>query len=331
MKTGKDFTGGRGLMKTFALVGLVFLSLHAKAIQVTVSITPLAGIVAPLLDEDDQLDVILKPGQSPHDFQMSPADMKKLAQTDLLITVGTPVDMWIRKPAKSFSLAEVGMHQLVGLKQYPIRKGGVWEKHLHQTAGLHDEEHEHQHEHHDDHENEKEAGLKMDGHLWLSVQNAQMLVRQVSQQLQLLKPQRKAVIEAREQAWISKIQQADAQVMTMLKPLQDVPYLVLHDAFQYFQKRYQLNGVGSIQLNPSVSPSLKRVAELRKKIETGAVQCVFKEPQFPEKRVYSVTQGLKVKVGSLDPLGLDADRGYLLYDQFLLSLANQFVDCLKAQ
>ncbi len=121
-----------------------------------------------------------------------------------------------------------------------------------------------------------------------------------------------------------------------LQAVRSVPYMILHDAFQYFEKRYQLTGVGSIQLNPSVSPSLKRVSELRERIKAGQVKCVFKEPQFPAKRVLTVTRGLDVQVGSLDPIGLvtaeeakQSGRAFLLYDEFIKRLASQYLQCLR--
>jgi len=138
------------------------------------------------------------------------------------------------------------------------------------------------------------------------------------------------------QAWLNKLDKTNQQIKQQLQQVQTVPYMVLHDAFQYFEHQYSLNGVGSIQLNPSVSPSLKRVAELRSKIKSGKVSCVFKEPQFPEKRVLSVTKGLGVRVGSLDPMGVvtkefqkETGRDFLNYDVFILQLSHQFNDCLS--
>jgi len=332
-KARKDF----GLL--LIATSLSFFSYSANALTVTVSITPLAGIIAPLLGENDSLKVVLKPGQSPHGFQMTPADMKRLASSDLLVWVDTPVDMWMKKAKNSIGVKALAMHDLKGLVEYPVRQGGVWEKHDHSTHEIekgHATEHDHHNhdEHNHEHDSNENHALKMDGHLWMSVENAILLVKKVSQALQGLSPSEAAQIAAREKQWLSKLQQTDLKVKQQLQPVSQVPYMVLHDAFQYFEKRYQLNGVGSIQLNPAVSPSLKRVKELRDKIAAGDVQCVFKEPQFPQNKVLAVTKGLDVRVGSLDPLGFVKRDGsanqtdYLLYDAFIWQLASQFRDCL---
>ncbi|MDX1352196.1 MAG: zinc ABC transporter substrate-binding protein [Thiomicrorhabdus sp.] len=314
------------------LAGLYWLAVPQAgyAVTVTTSIPPLAGMIAPLLAEDDQLEVILKPGASPHGFQLKPSDLTTLQKSDLVLWVGTPVDNWLQKPIDNFKVKALSMQALADVEQLPIRQGGLWErkshKHLHTD---HEEAHNHEH---------STVMPKMDGHLWMSLPNAQSLIKAASKQLQQLKPEQAALIEQKTQAWLLKIAQTDLQIQQQLQPVKQVPYMVLHDAFQYFEHRYDLNGVGSIQLNPAVSPSLKRVAELRQKIKHGEVRCVFKEPQFPAKRVSVVTNGLDVQVGSLDPIGLvskadqqDGAADYLLYDVFFKRLASQFYDCLATR
>lgn len=336
------------LARQFKLLLLVALlqSTSVQAITITTSIPPLAGMIAPLLSADDEIKVILKAGQSPHSFQMSPANMQQLIDSDLVVWVGTPVDGWLKKPLHSTKAINLAMHDLKELKQFPVRHGGIWEKHLHRDKQHSTEDnghHEHQH-HADNHHDEKEGSHKktpanisqprMDGHLWMSYQNAVLLIEAVSVKLQQLKPNQANDIQQKTTNWLNKLKETDSKVETQLRVVKQQPYLVLHDAFQYFEARYALNGVGSIQLNPTVSPSLKRVSQLRQRIQNGTVKCVFKEPQFPEKRVLSVVRGLDVKVGSLDPIGVlstsdNNQTSFINYDRFMRQLADQFTRCLQ--
>lgn len=321
-----------------------------QALTVTTSIPPLAGIVAPLLGENDKINVVLKAGHSPHSFQMTPKNMRQIAESDLILWVKTPVDVWMKKPLHNSNAEKIGMSDLTGLKRLPVRKGGLWEKHDHHHGeeGHHDEHHDdhhsgshqsgnhekHNNAHHDDHHDEHYADQKMDGHLWLSYENAILLVKEASKKLQMLKPKEANLIKSREAAWLQKLANLDQKINKQLLPLAQANYLVLHDAYQYFEDRYNLQATGSITLNPTISPSLKRVGELREKIENGNIKCVFKEPQFPEKRVYAVVRGMQVNIGSLDPIGVVKDKQaknqlYLPYDQFLQQLSNGYLDCLS--
>ena len=330
---------------------------HASALTVTVSIPPLAGIVAPLLGPEDELNILLKPGVSPHGFQLKPSHVKLLQDSDLVISVGTPVDGWIEKPLQRVHKTSIAMANMENVEQLTLRQGGLWEKkHAHNNEPEHREtdsdvhqhgstEHEHEaaehvstkHEVAEDesasHNHEKPVeSMHLDGHLWMSLHNAKQMVLAVSQRLQIMLPEQKKVIEQRTVNWLVQLDKTDQRIVKRLAKVKTEPFLVLHDAFQYFEHQYGLNGVGSIRLNPELAPSLKRVHELRERIKSGHVTCLFKEPQFPEKRVMSVVTGLDVKLGSLDPMGTSYSLGkpFMAYDAFLEALANQFSNCLMS-
>ena len=342
----KKFSISTTIKTIFTLFALL-ISQQSYALKVTVSIPPLAGMIAPLLSDNDQLEVILNPGASPHGFQLKPSHLRSLHDSDLVLWVGSPVDSWMQKPLTNLGVAEMSLKGLSGIEELPVRQGGLWEKKsrhdtissetVHKDASDDSEEHGHNHEHGHQHESDTSSESKrMDGHLWMSFKNSLLLIEAVSKQLQILKPGDAENIRQRTQAWLNKLEKTNQQIKAQLLPVQTLPYMVLHDAFQYFEHQYSLNGIGSIQLNPSVSPSLKRVAELRSKVKSGKVSCVFKEPQFPEKRVLAVTKGLDVRVGSLDPMGVvskefqkETGRNFLSYDVFILQLSHQFNDCLS--
>ncbi|WP_373019100.1 zinc ABC transporter substrate-binding protein [Thiomicrorhabdus sp.] len=322
--------------------GIFLLSMTSVyAAQITVSIPPLAGIVSPLLDDEDELHVLLKPGVSPHGFQLKPSHLLALKKSDLAIAVGTPVDAWLDKALTHYENTVIKLSELEGVKTLPARQGGLWEKSGHSHGdeqdvhAQHDEVDSHEKGHQDEHEDEHEQ-LRNDGHLWLSIDNVRLLISETSRQLQILKPNKAKQIQQRAAAWLQRLENVDGEIAAQLKPVKNQPFVVLHDAYQYFEKHYGLNGVGSIRLNPEIAPSLKRVQAVRERIQQQGIRCVFKEPQFPAKRISAVVSGLDVKVGSLDPMGVYSADGtrieseYKTYDQLLTRLANAMSDCLAA-
>jgi len=285
----------------------------AMATTVTVSIPPLAGIVAPLLGDGDRLNVLLKPGVSPHGFQLRPSHLRTLQNSDLVLFVGGGMDAWIEKPVQSMKKNAIEMMALLALTRLPVREGGLWQKEAH-----------HNHAHNE-----------TDNHIWLSPSNVVLMVKAVSQRLQILLPNQVQVIQQREQRWLATLAATDAQVNQILMPIKKQPFLVLHDAFQYFEHYYQLKGAGAIRLNPELPPSLKRIHQLRAQIKAGNVRCVFKEPQFSEKRLQAVISGLPVRIGTLDPMGRFALSSssnrftdYVRYDTFLKQMAGSLIECL---
>ncbi|WP_172959672.1 zinc ABC transporter substrate-binding protein [Thiomicrorhabdus aquaedulcis] len=335
--TSRSFTSDKKVMNlsVSAWFSIVVLSaLHTahtvQAANVVVSIPPLAGLIAPLLGENDQLHVLLQPGVSPHGFQLKPSHLKQLTQADLIVAVGSPVDQWMHKASNAQTAVRLNMLELPGLEKLPLRQGGLWESHRAKDTPKNQHDHDHEHE----------SNMAYDGHLWMSWTNAVLLVNAVSAQLQRANPTEVTAIQQRTQAWLTRLNASQTHIAGQLKPFTHHGFLVLHDAFQYFEHQFGLKGMGSIRLNPELPPSLKRIDTLREKIKTGQVRCIFKEPQFPEKNVLAVVQGLSVNIGQLDPMGSvyvfeyaqrnpnESKRDYVNYDVMMQGLADAFSQCL---
>ena len=105
--------------------------------------------------------------------------------------------------------------------------------------------------------------------------------------------------------------------------------MVFHDAFQYFEKRYQLNNIGSVVHSVGHASSVRRLREVRKTIKINKVRCIFYEPQFSPKLVQTVIAGASVKKGELDPLGAGLVPGVELYFTLLNNLSSSLRTCLS--
>ena len=121
----------------------------------------------------------------------------------------------------------------------------------------------------------------------------------------------------------------DTELKTRLQDIKPKPFIVFHDAFQYFQATYDLNGVGTISVEPDESPSPKRLAEIRKKLKETNTSCVFKEPQFSDRVIKAVVDQTPAKIGVLDPLGAEIDSGPTMYFQLLRNIADSLHGCLS--
>ena len=122
----------------------------------------------------------------------------------------------------------------------------------------------------------------------------------------------------------------DAELKATLAPVKDKPFVVFHDAYQYFEARYDLSAVGSITVSPDRRPSAKRLSAIRAKIAGLNAACVFSEPQFEPTLVRTVVEGTKAKTGVLDPEGADLPEGETLYPTLMRNLAASLRGCLGA-
>ena len=115
-----------------------------------------------------------------------------------------------------------------------------------------------------------------------------------------------------------------------IAPIKDKPFIVFHDAYQYFEHRYGVKVAGSITVSPETMPGAERLSQIHDKIKTLGATCVFSEPQFEPKLVNVVLEGTLAKSGTLDPEAATLEAGPELYFQLMDGIGASLADCLGA-
>lgn len=191
---------------------------------------------------------------------------------------------------------------------------------------------------HDDHgghdEHEEMAGGHdehggSDPHVWLDPLNAKALVHEIEETLVEADPDNAAKYEANAEALMSKIDGLVAEVSAEMEPLKDKGFVVFHDAYQYYETRFDLSAVGSVTVSPEVLPGAERIRELQEKIKELNAVCIFSEPQFESKLVTTLTDGTSLKSSVIDPLGSGIEDGPELYFTLIRNMATSFKTCLS--
>lgn len=314
------------------ITALLQHSVHAtESPQVAVSIKPIHSLVSGVMDGVGTPQLIVKSG-SPHGYTLRPSEARTLSHADLVIWVGHELESFLDKPlktlakdAKKLELAD----QLAG-SLLTKRDFGNWEHHDHSEHAAHDDDHDDHKEHaahDDDHDDDHEGS--MDLHIWLSPSIAQKIVEQTSKMLIEIDPENAKQYEINTVKMTAKITKLDQQLQQKLAPIQTVPYLVFHSAYQYFETSYNLNAVGSVTIDPERKPGAKRITEIRKKVRDLKARAVFSEPQFESKLVTTIIEDTGAKTATLDPLGANIAAGPDAYFQLMNKLADDLVKGLK--
>lgn len=312
-------------LNKFALVLWVLLysttALAANAPNIVVSIKPFYNICAKVMESVGTPHLILTNNASHHDYQLKPSDAKLINEADLIIWGGPEVDSYLTKPISSLADHHLNLADVAGLELLPIRSSTNWQ-HDHNHGHDHDD-HDHAHSHNHDH------GTN-DPHFWLDPDNAIIIATAIAQRLGEIDPTNAKTYAKNATAFAKKINQDKKVWRQQLSPYKKEPYVVSHDAFQYFNKYFDLDGVGSITLNPEVPPSIQRVQQIQQLLEADRVRCIFSEPQYSYKIFDSLVKDTNVHVGQLDPLGQDADLGPDGYFKLIDNLVQNFVTCNKS-
>ncbi|MEP3245747.1 MAG: zinc ABC transporter substrate-binding protein [Sneathiella sp.] len=314
----------------------------AETTGVLVSIAPLHSLVQGVMGKTGEADLLLSGYASPHDYQLKPSQVRAMQKANFVFYIGGGLETFL---AKSFDtlpphVRKISMSSKARLEILENREGGAWEAHDHSAHGHegeneddhkaegHKEEAAHkEHDHHDHHDDEHAE--TDDHHFWLSPSNAKAMVKAIVQELARVYPENKSIYKENAKALIASISATDQKIAKDLESIKDVPYIVFHDAYQYFEKHYALTAVGSILLEPDEAPSVGRIQEIRGKLKETKAACIFQEPQFSDKLVKTVLEGTEARNGTLDPIGADIEPGPNHYIKTLENLAKNLKGCLS--
>ncbi len=206
------------------------------------------------------------------------------------------------------------------------------DEHGHKDEHAHEDEHGHkdEHAHKDEHDHgDEHAHGEFDMHFWLDPQNAKAMLHEIEEALVAVDPANAAAYQANAERLSQELDGLIEEVKAELAPLHDRPFIVFHDAYQYFEQRFGVTAAGSITVDPEVIPGVQRVAEIQARVKELGGTCVFAEPQFEPKLVKVVTEGTAARSGVLDPLGAGLDEGPDLYFQLIRNMSVSIKDCLS--
>ncbi|MBU1336877.1 MAG: zinc ABC transporter substrate-binding protein [Alphaproteobacteria bacterium] len=313
------------LLAPLSLLATAFLSTTAIAApSVVASIKPVHSLVSAVMAGVGEPTLIVKGSASPHTYALRPSDAGALEAADIVFWTGHGMELFLGDALDTLATGAtvVELADAPGITLLPVREGGAFEAHAHDEAG-HEDEHAHDADEHD-HDEHGEGDM----HFWLDPQNAKLMVTQIATTLAEADPENATAYQANAEAELVRLDALEAELAAMLAPVADKPFIVFHDAYQYFEARFGLNLAGSVTVTPDTMPGAARIDELKAKLAELGVTCVFAEPNFEPTIISAITEGTPAKAGVLDPEGGALTEGVDLYPDLLRGLATSLVDCL---
>ena len=307
-------------------------------VKVVTSIKPLHSLASYLMDGVGKPDLIVDGYASPHGFSMKPSHAKMLQNADLVFWVGEGMENFLEKPLNSIAkkAEKIELMETKGLQVLKFRERNIFDEHDHDDHDDHakkeDDHDDHDHddhakkEEHDDHdEHEGHNHGEYDAHIWLDPINAKVILFEMSKHLIELDAKNESVYRDNLSNAYNKIDKLTKDVTAELD--QSVASIVFHDAYQYFEKRFNVNILGAFTVNTDVMPGAEQLAEIREIIEHDKVSCVFSEPQFNPDIIKAVAKDMNIKTGVIDPLGATLDSGKDLYFKLIRNMSASFKGC----
>ena len=206
-------------------------------VDVAATIAPVHSLASMVLKGVGEPALIVKPGASPHDYAMKPSDAKSLDEADIIFWGGDALEPWMAKAIETLAadamVVELGAVE--GVKKLAVRASGVWDSHDHAGHGDDVDDHE---EHDRDH--------RYDPHLWLDPENAKVWLQTMAAALAEVDPGNAQLYRANAEQSADRLTTITSSIEAKLAPVKAKPYIVFHDAYQYFERRFDLHAVGSV-------------------------------------------------------------------------------------
>ncbi|MBN9982083.1 zinc ABC transporter solute-binding protein [Rhizobium laguerreae] len=308
----------------------------ADAPVVVTSIKPIHSLVSAIMQGVGEPELIVDGAASPHTYNLKPSNARALQDAKVIFWVGPGLEAFLEKPLQALGsdASIAALDDAPGLVKLPFREGGAFEAHddapehdsasgHHEAEAAHGAEADHDHGH-DDHDHGA-----FDTHLWLDPMNAKAMATMITTTLVAADPANALTYQGNAKALDDKLDALDTEIKGMVAPVKDKPFIVFHDAYQYFEHRYGIRVSGSITVSPETIPGAERVSEIHRKVGELGATCVFAEPQFEPRLVNVVIEGTRAKSGVLDPEAATLKAGPDLYFNLMRGIANNMKDCLS--
>jgi zinc transport system substrate-binding protein len=197
-----------------------------------------------------EVSLLLPPGVEPHTFEPKPTDIVRISEADCFVFTGKSMEPWVGDILKGVANKNlIVVDASKGTKMIP--------------AVFPDED---------------EPAGALDPHIWLDFDNAKIMVRNITQALELRAPRDKAFYKQKAAEYTKKLTELDA---TFRKTLgfckrNEIIYGG-HYAFGYWARRYSLRYLAAQGVSPDAEPTAKDLARLVEQIKKNNIKYIFYE------------------------------------------------------
>ncbi len=332
----------------FIILVPLFFSFNARAeINVVTTIKPLHSLISSVMEGVGKPSLIIEGTNNPHTFVFKPSHAEMIENADIVFWIGEDLEAFMEKPLDSLAknAKTISFMDLASIEKLKFREQNIFDDHDdhghddHDDHGHKDDDHD-DHDDHDGHDDEHDghddhddhAGHhdghnhgEFDAHIWLDPANAKEMVLEISHELSEIDPSNKSKYEDNASKTIVALDKLIEEVDKSLS--KDISYIVFHDAYQYFEKRFGVIPAGALTLNPDVLPGAKQIADIQDVINDKGIKCIFSEPQYNPKIIETLGNDMNISTGVMDPLGAYIDAGPSMYSDLINQIANSIKDC----
>ena len=233
--------------------------------------TFLADIAQNVAGTRVHVDALISVGVDPHDFEPTPADVRKVADSQVLIVNGAGLEEFLAKLLANAGGKRIVIEAAAGLKSRTPTTNEILDP---------------------DHPG--------DPHFWLDPNNVIKYVENIRDGLSQADPAGAAAYQANAEAYSAQLKVLDTWIAEQVKPIPPARRLLVtnHESFGYFADRYGFRIVGTIvpSVSPDASSSAQQLAVLVNQIKAAKAPAIFLETGTNPQLARQIAQETGVQV-----------------------------------
>jgi len=306
---------------------LIFLAILAAALtvfaifaparavpRVVATIPPLHGLLVDVMKGVGAPVLLLKDGGDPHHHALRPSEARALTRADAVFLVSYGLERFLKErlPRLATRTRIVELARAPDVKLLPQRDLDPLRAFGETPAG-------------------GATGKAPDLHIWTGPENGAAMAMEMARVLGELDPANAELYRRNALELQTRIREVTVSLEALLAPLNDRPYIVTHDATQYFERRFRLVLLAAIEPPGGARPGMRRISAVVRLARRHPGICVFTGPGEGGRWARLLEREAGARRGILDPLGHALPQGEGFYPRLLRSLGRAFEKCLKAE
>ena len=272
--------------------------------SIVVSIKPIHSIVTKIMDGVTKPELLLDSNSSAHTFHLKPSQIKMISNADLVIVISENFELGLRKALKNINEdSHLKISELDQLIIHNSRGEAIY--------------------------NKNEGSSKFDFHLWLDVNNMQLIATYISNIIIELDPKNKHTYSENLKELNLELNELKQQIKQQLAPFSSTPFAIYSDTLQYFEKSLELKRPVIITPFHGAGLSIKRTIDAKRKIKDLNISCLIYDTEVKAKQLRVLSEGLNLKSFKIDILGNEFAPGPDQYFNLMKKTSSQLSLCLK--
>ena len=279
--------------------------------RVVASIKPIHALVAGVMRGVAAPELLLDDPQAPQHFALQPSQARLLQQADMVFWVDQSLETPMAKLLSNLAPQAQNI-RLMAQAEWVLHENAIMDEH-----------------HYDDAEHKDHAEYAaMNPHIWLDLDNARRLVQVIAAQLSASDPAHAEIYASNAAELDKRLADLHAAAKQQMAAVRESKFIVQHDAFIYIERQFDLSRGLVIAVDHDTPPGTAHLQTLRNVVASGAVSCVFDEPQGNAHQIDIVAGEVAVRRATLDAIGVNRPAGPELYFDMMRANYAAFVACL---